>query len=176
MRKRLEKLEVPIYPRIRAQRAVLMARRLAKLTAPRVVAAVLRTLWNGWCTKRRFGSQGRCLFCGCQKGDALEHISVCRTLAQFGTEHLRLQYHGGQQHRRMAFLLLDPPSELSDERLTLGALRVAASYQLHCKFRRRPDSLDGEGVVRRALEQSCKELVQGHERSLSVYDKRWVRT
>ena len=34
MRKRLEKLGVPIYPRIRAQRAVLRARQLAKLTAP----------------------------------------------------------------------------------------------------------------------------------------------
>ena len=109
----------PPFPRLRAQRAVIVLRRLAILTPPRVAAAVWRTLWSGWCTARRFGGRKPCLFCGLEDGDSVEHVTVCRALAEFGAGYLRLPYRRVRDERRWGFLLLEPQSELTDERLTL---------------------------------------------------------
>ena len=152
-----------------------MLRRLSKLVAPRVFAAVLRTLWSGWCTARRFGRRSPCLFCGEVDGDSVEHASVCFELAQFGRRELGLPYFCEPDLRRINFLLLDGTSQLSDTHLVLGALRAAAAYQLHCGFRRRRRDLQGVGVVRMALLQATKQLVQGHSASTSVFDGRWAR-
>ena len=173
MRKKLEGWSLSIFPRVRATRAVKMISRLTKLTAPRVSAAILRTLWSGWCTKRRFGAKGPCIFCGYLDGDSVEHALKCKVLSQFGAEKLALPYHTDPQKRGMSFLILEPALELTDERLVLGALRTAAAYTVHCKFRRNPSRLGSEGAVRKALEQCCKELVQGHAGSTSIYDNRW---
>ena len=176
MRQKLEAWQMPLFPRHRATRATAMLNRLTALVAPRVSAAVLRTLWSGWCTQRRFGGRARCLFCAREDEDSVEHASVCKSLATFGHAELRLPYFAEPGQRRINFLLLDPASALSDAALTLGALRVAAAYHCHCRFRRRPDSLRGSEGVRRALLQLVKELVQGHVRSLAVFDGRWVQS
>ena len=174
MRLKLEKWQVPLFPRLRAQRGVAMLRRLPTLVPPRVVAAVLRTLWSGWCTARRFGQTGPCLFCGAHGGDSVEHASVCKALACFGQDHLRLPYTYDVGQRRMSFLLLEHASLLWDGRLALGALRLAAAYRLHCTFRRRPWALTGAEVVRRALEQNVRALVQGHTVATGYLDGRWA--
>ena len=151
-----------------------MLNRLTALVAPRVSAAVLRTLWSGGCTRRRVGGRARCLFCAMEDGDSVEHASVCKSLDTFGRAELRLPYFAEPGQRRISFLLLDPASQVSDAALSLGALRVAAAYQCHCKFRRRPDDLRGSEVVRQALLQMVKDLAQGHSRSLAVFDGRWA--
>ena len=127
MRQKLEKWEIPVFPRRRASRAIAMLQRLAKLVPPRVAAAALRTLWKGWCTARRFGSRAPCLFCGYEDGDSLEHMSVCRVIARFGAGWLRLPYVVDPGQRRLDFLLLHAPSEISDDRPTSGFLRLAAA-------------------------------------------------
>ena len=164
-----------LFPRLRALRALAMLHRLPKLVAPRVSAAVLRTLWSGWCTARRFGRRAPCLFCKTEDGDSIEHVSLCPTLAQFGHADLRLPYFADAEQRRIDFLLLRHASELSDARLALGALRVAAAYQVHCNFRRRPGALRGQEVVRGALLQTVKQLVQGHDVAMAIFDGRWIR-
>ena len=111
-----------------------------------------------------------------EDGDSVEHASVCKCLASFGWEELRLSYHREPGQRRIDFLLLDPISQVSDAALTLGALRVAAAYRCHCKFRRRPATLRNGEVVRRALLQFVKESVQGHTKSMAVFEARWVGT
>ena len=48
MRAKLERWDLPLFPRLRAERAVAVTARLRKLAPPRVLAAVLRTWYNGW--------------------------------------------------------------------------------------------------------------------------------
>ena len=161
-----------LFPRHRAQRAVKVLSRLAKLAPPRVAAAVLRTWWSGWCTSRRFGSRGCCVFCQGEDLASVEHASVCRVLAEFGRDHLG--HHSEPTARRLQFLLLEPASVLDDRRLLLGALRVAAAYRVHCLFRRRhPNSLT-RSHIRQALAQAAREAVQGHEAATATYDFRWA--
>ena len=114
------------------------------------------------------------MFCGLDDGDSVEHATVCRALAEFGAGYLRLPYHQDREARRLDFLLLSPQSEFMDARLTLGALRVAAAYQLHCKFRRQRAVLVDAHAVRRALEQAVREAVQGHRRAAAALDTRWL--
>ena len=174
MRQKLERIDMPLFPRVRASRAVAMLSRLASLGPPRVAAAVLRTLWSGWCTSRRFGRRSTCLFCGTEDGDSVEHASICKVLACFGRDYLLLPYHTTPGPRRVGFLLLEAASQLVDEGLLLGALRITSAYHLHCKFRRGPRVHRGPDWVRRALEQGVKEAVQGHPKATAILDKRWV--
>ena len=174
MRQRLEHWDLPLFPRIRAQRAVAMLQRLSAMSPPRVFAAVLRTLWSGWCTARRFGGRSHCVFCGMEDADSLEHATVCRVLANFGHDFLRLRYHALPGQRRLAFLLLEPASQLADETLLLGAIRVTAAYHVHCRFRRSTHARGGREWARRALEQRAKEAVLGHPRAMSMFDARWL--
>ena len=175
MRAKLERWEVPLFPRLRAQRAMRVLRRLSALVPPRVLAAVLRTWWSGWCTARRFGKRASCLFCGSAGWDSVEHASVCRVLAHFGAAHLRLPHFEEAGARRLGFLLLGPPAALSNAQLTLGALRMAAAYRTHCRFRRSRAALQEAGAVQRALAQAVRELVQGHPGAIACYDARWTR-
>ncbi|CAK0814551.1 unnamed protein product, partial [Prorocentrum cordatum] len=174
MRAKLEQWVVPLFPRLRAQRAVAMLRRLTALVPPRTTAAVIRTLWSGWRTSRRFGCRRACLYCGMEDGGSVEHASVCGALARFGARYLRLPYVSEVGPRRLSFLLLGPPSELTAMRLTLGASLVAAAYRLHCRFRNQRAELRGEEAVRRALEQAVKEAVQGNHGATTIFDARWT--
>ena len=113
------------------------------------------------------------MFCGLEDGDSVEHATVCRALAEFGAGHLRLPYRRDHEARRLDVLLLEPQSELTDARLTLGALRVAAAYGLHRRFRRQRAALSGAHTARRALEQFVRGAVQGHRQAAAVLDTRW---
>ena len=173
MRRKLERWDIPLFPRLRGHRAVAILCRLANLVPPRVSAAVLRTFWSGWCTSRRFGGRAACLFCSAEAGDSIEHASICRSLATFGHTFLHLPYYAEPGARRLDFLLLDSVLHSDDTRLILGALRVAAAYRTHCHFRRSPALLGEPDVVYRALGQAVKELVQGHSRAMAAFDARW---
>jgi len=97
--------------------------RLGKLVAPRVVAAVLRTLYNGWCTARRFQSVGCCCM-GCQYlgTDSIEHYARCPLTSQ-----LREQLHLSERfHSLLGFL--GGLRDQSDHERTLNSLVVFAVY------------------------------------------------
>ena len=173
MRRRLECWDLELVPRIRGIRAVAALRRISQLLPPRVGAAVLRTWWSGWCTARRFGGRASCLFCGADNGDSVEHAGVCPTLAAFGRDYLHLPYAGTLELRRRAFLLLDPRSQLSDITLAMGAVRMAAAYPEHCRFRRQR-GVWGPAWARRALEQAAKQAVLGHTGAMRLFDSRWT--
>ena len=77
-----------------------IARRLGMLSGlvtPRVQAAVFVTLWNGWCTHRRFQRRllpsNRCVL-GCIGGaeDAIEHYCRCPTILRVARHTLKFSY------------------------------------------------------------------------------------
>ena len=61
-----------------SRRAPVIFAKLKRLAPPRVVAAVFRTQWNGWCTARRFQQEGKCCV-GCYENarDCIAHYAAC---------------------------------------------------------------------------------------------------
>ena len=173
LRSKLQRWPLPLYPRLRASRAAAVTRRLRKLVPPRVLSAVLRTWFNGWCTQRRFQAKGSCLF-GCKFGeDALEHYIRCTKLHSHAKTRMRLPMHLAVEDRGLSFMLLDSPSLLPDPQLTLRALLLTAAYRLHCNLRLRQAFTDDE-VLRRALDQACKESALGHPGAIATLDGIWT--
>eukprot|EP00959_Pyramimonas_sp_CCMP1952_P188673 3946033-Pyramimonas_sp.AAC.1 len=69
-----------------------MLQHLAPLVPPRVWASVLRTLWNGWVTARRWPggpmAGSSCIF-GCRHArDSIEHYASCDAVADFARRRL----------------------------------------------------------------------------------------
>jgi hypothetical protein len=171
LRSKLERWTLPLFPRLRATRAELVTGRLKKLVPPRVLAAVLRTWYNGWCSKRRFQGKGLCLF-GCTLGeDAVDHYMRCSKIHHHGCRRLRLPMHPAVEERGLSCMLLD--SELPDDQLVLRALLLTAAYRLHCTLRLRPPFCEDE-VLRRALDQATKEAAMGHTKATAILDGVWI--
>ena len=82
LRRRLDRWPAATLPGHRLQRAQRRLQWMAARCAPRVVAAYLRLLCDGWCTKRRFQGRGPCHF-GCGSNpDSIEHYAVCPVIAR----------------------------------------------------------------------------------------------
>ena len=173
LRSKLERWPLPLFPRLRATRAAAITCRLRKLAPPRVLAAVLRTWFNGWCSQRRFQAKGRCLF-GCSLGeDSIEHYMRCSKLHLHARDRLKLPLHMANDARGLSFMLLDSPSMLPDAQLTIRALLLAAAYGLHCKLRQQAPFADDE-TLRRALDQAIKEAAIGHPGATATLDRVWA--
>ena len=77
-RKKLLRWQLPAPLGIIARRAPRRFKHLSSLVAPRVLAAVFRAVWNGWCTARRFQKDAPCcLCCSASAMDSIEHYAQC---------------------------------------------------------------------------------------------------
>jgi len=76
LRARLDRWSVPVLPGRRVDRWIRSVTSIAKLVAPRVLAAVHRTAFNGWLTARRFQQQSLCVFGCVEQPDAIERYSM----------------------------------------------------------------------------------------------------
>ena len=92
--------------------------RIAKLAPPKVMAALVYTVWNGWCTERRFQRRGCCRF-GCGGNDELEHYAECHAVysSQYGRRFIL--------DKNMFFLNF----VASEQVLLLAALVIYGSYR-----------------------------------------------
>lgn len=142
-------LEVEVRPKLTrwfAQNRIsgpegILARRfsanLSKLNGqvpPSVLASMFRTMWNGWCTARRFQqrSQNGCrLSASCSGEDSIEHYSCCAVTWTFAARRLRLTR---MVPELQAFLLLDSARH-SVARLTRMSLLVYAVYNVVNRMR-----------------------------------------
>ncbi len=165
---------LPLFPRLGAQRALWVAARLRGLVPPRVVAAVIRTWRDGWCSQRRFQTRVSCCLSGCGHGeDSVQHYMRCTVLHAFATSGMQRPVRDGVAQQALAFMLLEPAADLPDESLTRRALLVAAAYQWYCTYRRRCAPLGNPLEVPRALEKAVKTAARGHQRATSCLDRRW---
>ena len=64
LRRRLDRWKIQVLQGHRVERAMRVMAEVGRTSAPKVQAAYLRTICDGWCTKRRYQSQGLCAF-GC---------------------------------------------------------------------------------------------------------------
>jgi len=85
MRSKLDRWNLPGIPRVTASRCLEALAVLKRRSPPKIAAAFLRTLWNGWLTGRRFQMFRGCMFrCGeFYHEDSLEHYSSCATIHKF---------------------------------------------------------------------------------------------
>ena len=133
LRAKLENLELSVFPRRAADRSVNFLQRLPGLVPPRVMAAVIRTYFGGWCTKSRFGARGRCVFGCLEYPDSLSHYLACPIASGFATTRFRLPQTHDPRSRRAASLALDSTA-MTDAEVTRRALWMAVVYRLHCRY------------------------------------------
>ena len=91
MRRKLQRWGLPGFPRRSAASAARLLVQLRGSVAPRVQVAVLRTIFNGWVTGRRFQRRYEGLCCFARGGDNMvEHYLRCRVVRDFAWRRLRL--------------------------------------------------------------------------------------
>ena len=84
--RKLRKMVLRCLPGYRARHAIGVITRLSSLVAPRVVAAYIRSVCNGWSTLQCYQQRGRCRFgCG-HPGDSLAHIAKCPRANAWGLQ------------------------------------------------------------------------------------------
>ena len=90
LRHKMERWPKPIFARVATDRVVRLLPRVSRMAPPRLAAAFLRTLFNGWPTCRRFQQHGECRF-GCPGAeDSIEHYAACGFVRSFGKSFLNL--------------------------------------------------------------------------------------
>ena len=95
---------------------------VARLTPPRVHAAVFGAVWNRWSTKCRYQLTGQCRLC--QKPlteDSIEHYAFCSSVRELATRRLRLDT---RLHVNMHTFTCTNPLLHSKELLTRAALLI----------------------------------------------------
>ena len=151
------------------RRAARRLHSLRELTAPRVVTAALSSLWNRWCTARRFQRRGPCVLqCGCGD-DSIEHYAFCGVVRRFSWSFLRLQWAPMDS---LAHLLLLGSAQSDPTTLVLSAVRTYAVWRVTESARRSPPTPTSS--LQRMLEQAAREAVRGHDRSAALVDGAWM--
>jgi hypothetical protein len=136
LRRRLDGWKIDILPGHRVQRALEMLLGLSKLVSPRIWAATLRALCDGWTTHRRMQRSSPCLF-GCGQGeDSIAHYSRCTMVARLMSSKLRLARQPPES-RLAGFLLLEPCWRPGRESmLARRALGVYATFMASNRVRK----------------------------------------
>ena len=126
---------------------------LVRVVPPRVIAAVIRTIWNGWCTAARFQRVSPCVLgCSHSAEDRIEHYAYCKFTKWVANRMFHLSSH---ELSLATFLLLE--DSMSEERIGQIAAVVFAVYTVTNRLRGDdfPRSAD---AVRDALEEAAKSV------------------
>lgn len=162
------------HPKIVANRCCKMLTSPKSLVPPRVCAAVLRTLWNGWCIGRRFLKSGRCCFnCDSYRDsdDSIEHYSCCKIVTGFARLRLGM---GPWCWSKGQFIVmgLDEATRTDDDP-TIGALLFYSVYKAHNLLRYRP--LGQHEARFEIFSQFAKEGTFGHSNVFRCLDSVFSR-
>ena len=151
-------------------------RRLGRLVAPRVAAAVWGMVWNRWCTARRFQSEAPCVL-GCGQGaDSIEHYMGCRAGREVGGRMLRVM--GGYERRKHCMLGVTKFAD--DTEQTCWAVLVYGLYMTTNARRRKTGGGGGGGgggpleVAVQEIMQHCRQAADGHLRTTQCLSKLWL--
>ena len=169
LRKKIERWRVPLPPRVATDRIHALLFRLGPLVRPRVHAAVWRTLFNGWCTRRRFQQHGACLFqCNAHAADSIEHYVSCRFYMDLRSAALQLLPISDASRLQMVF-----HRTWSDDRLILEAVAMFSLYTTYNQIR--THGFVSAEVCADGLVQSCYNAVRNHGRSTTALSRARMR-
>jgi hypothetical protein len=148
---------------------------LGKLVAPRVHAAVFTTLWNGWCTHRRFqlrqNTSNVCKFkCSLRSEDSLEHYVRCPVVLKVAKHCLHFSYpdEAGINLWMMSSPWLDLECNLRGL-----ALLIYGAYMGFNSIRH--SSISNEGQAFHCIVQHIKQGAAGHAKSIAHLDSCWQK-
>ena len=148
---------------------------LRTLVSPRVQSACFSTIWNRWCTPRRFQRRGsednRCLLgCGGCAEDSIEHYARCRAVRRTADSYLALGSTGTIDIEH--FLLAADVLRNNDDALVCIAVLIYATYTSTNTIRAKKNSVSHDSAFE-MLKQNCRDAVMGHRGSSKVIDSRW---
>ena len=126
------------------------------------------SVWNRWCTARRFQKNGPCLLGCLNRCDSIEHYMGCKVVRQVGWKVLRLQPDNDYEERKR--LWLGVTSWTNTREATCWYLLVYAVY-MTTNGRRNSKEKGGE---EEELKQHLRNAVEGHPKSAEVARGRWV--
>ncbi len=151
LRRRMDRWSgMTTLPGYRPNRARAVLEVLRRKATPRIQAAYLRTICDGWCTKHRFQGQGACAF-GCRGGrDKLDHYACCTVVSHLFATGLNLHGPSGLDS---FFCMNDGHEEVIKARAT----GIYALYRLHngvrhCHF----TPQDYQGAFKRFITEGLK--------------------
>ena len=140
-------------------------RDLKILVPPRVSAAVLRTLFNGWTSDRRFQKSSHCKL-GCQgftDEDSIEHYSVCPTIVQFARSFLNLGVRDYTPGVGDFVTLGLNRGTVEESKLALKAILIYSVYRTSDLYRRK--GATSQENATQALQQFAKDATRGHPKA-----------
>ena len=151
-------------------------RRLQSLNGmvnPRVHAAVFRTVWNAWCTHRRFQQRAtisnRCAFmCGGDAEDSIKHYCRCPVTMRVARQMMHISYP--------AELALDiwvlNSGWLDGEGVLRGiSLLVYGCYMAFNSIRCEGASKSGQAY--QCIAQPCRQGAMGNDKCMDYLDNCW---
>ena len=131
---------------------------LHKFLPPRMCAAVLRLLFNGWSTHRRFQNRGldtnRCMLgCPGEAEDSIEHYCRCPAVKHIQMTKLRVDV---SSELALSFWSLNMCGD--EDSLTAAAMSIYATYMAtnHYRHSRRASSTErAQDAMKQYLIQGC---------------------
>ena len=172
IRHKLARWRLPGYPRRTATSVLQALLGLSTCVPPRVHVAVLRTLFNGWVTQRRFqrDAAGFCRF-RCGGNDAIEHYLRCPVVHDFARRRLRLDIPMDSRWPVMLFECV-PPNLIGQSSLPT---RLALLH--YCIYRAVNMIRHNSGLplaeLPHLLGQALTEGVRGHKQATQVLSQLW---
>lgn len=169
-------------PGRRLPRCVKSLSLLSKLVPPRVVAARLRAILNGWTTARRFQSRASCIFqCQACAPDDIEHYAHCKALKELNKKLLRLA-EPDTTYALDCFLgfRLDTntlPAHLKDAQdaeevvCALFAISSFALFRTHALAKTREIS---GAVAKDIFREMIHDAVRDHAKAIGILKKLWT--
>ena len=144
---------------------------IAKLTTPRVHAAVYGAVWNRWCTLGRFRKTGRCRLCQQPRTkDSIEHYAFCSTVRELASRRLRLCCT--TQVNIHTFTCTNPLIR-TQEQLSRAALLIYATYRALNHQRHSNNPLPPDQLFN-AMCQWVVEGARGHARTCQTLSNTWT--
>ena len=148
---------------------------LSDLVAPRVQAAVFKTLWYGWTTERRFqrrrGKNNLCKFmCNDTAEDSIEHYCRCPIVMKVAQSYLHVHYPPEEALNVWALnnYWIDRP-----EILTCIALLIYGVFNAYNSISHHGISCSAQAY--NCITQHCKQGVLAHPASARILAFCWQR-
>ena len=150
---------------------------LLSLAAPRVASAVFSTLWNRWCTPRRFqrrhAKENVCLLgCGGLAEDSIEHYARCRCIIRVADDYFAVR---GVLEVNIEHFMLTADALKDNHIYTCVATLVYATYTATNTIRAEGAIPLAADVAFEMVKQCCRNGVMGHSPSCKILDGRWTQ-
>lgn len=146
---------------------------LSSLVPPRIHAAVLHTIFNGWTTHRRFQKRrspfNKCVFqCNQNAEDSLEHYCRCDVVLKVARNSFRITYPAEQALSLWA--LASPYVDIQDNLISVAVLQYGV-YNAFNTLKHAPVKDRQQAFY--CILQHCRQGVFGHAKCMQHFDSRW---